>query len=150
MFDSLSKFTLWEVFLFMYAQIFVEFDKKVKKFINMDMKNQIMPAAVHYGFTNDRKPDIDSTWYNLSGKPGAEICKDFHGKVKGPNSSEIIFEGFNMEIDFELAFEKVIYKVSYSFKHNGSGENSVNKNLERDEFYIYNIPGWNFWEAVMY
>ncbi len=43
------------------AKIFVPFNKRIKRTINLSLEGYVRPVIVYYGFTNDRKPDNDST-----------------------------------------------------------------------------------------
>ena len=134
----------------MYAQIFVPFDKNIKKNVGFSIDGYVIPGIITYGFTADKKTDNDSTWYNLRGEPGLEKGRVFCRRLKNNSHPELVFEGFNMEIDLEAGFEKALYKINYCYKYKDSLEYDINNFVDKEEIYIYEPPGRNFWEAVMY
>ncbi len=134
----------------MYAQIFVPFDKNIKKDIRSGIDGYVIPGKISYGFTIDKNPDNNTLWYNLRGEPGNEKGKVICRRAKNGSCPALIFDGFNMEIDLEAGFEKSLYKISYCYKYKDSLEYDINNFVDKEEIYIYETPDRNFWEAVMY
>jgi len=134
----------------MYAQIFVPFDKLIKKNVKFSIDGYVIPGRITYVFTVDKKPDNNTLWYNLRGEPGHEKGRFVYRKFKNGSQPGLIFDGFNMEIDLEAGFGKTLYKISYCYKYKDSLDYDINNFVDKEEIYIYEPPGRNFWEAVMY
>ena len=132
------------------AQIFVKFDKNIKKTISLNTEGYVRPLKVYYGFTNDRNPNNNPVWYNLKGKPGSEVSTDLYTRLVSNDPPVFNFEGFKVKINPFLGFKKIVYRVNYCYKYKHSHNFDKNNSIDGAEVYIYEAPTREFWEAVTY
>lgn len=134
----------------MNAQIFVQFEDRVKKTIDLSTEGYVRPIIAYYGFTSSKYPNNDTIWYNLKGEPGSEISKDFYTRIIKNEPPVFVFEGFKVKINPYLGFKKIIYRVNYCYKYRGTHEHDSNDCRDGNEVFIYEAPPMDFWDAVTY
>jgi len=134
----------------MNAQIFVQFEDRVKKVIDFSTEGYVIPERVYYGFTNDKEPGHDTIWYNLQGNPGSEITNDFYKRSIKEEPPVFVYEGFRVKVNPFLAFKKIIYRIRYCYKYRSSNHYDPNNSLDAPDVYYFHDPTRDFWDAVTY
>lgn len=132
------------------AKIFVPFDEKIKKVIDLSIEGYVRPVVVYYGFTGDRSPDNDTVWYNLKGNPGSEISRDLYTRMLENDPPVFVFEGFKVKINPFQGFKKIIYRVSYCYKYKNTHDHDLHSLKDDLEVYYCDTPPMDFWDAVTY
>ncbi|HPZ08293.1 MAG TPA: hypothetical protein PL110_09275 [Candidatus Eremiobacteraeota bacterium] len=134
----------------MKAQIFVQFEDRLKRIIEFSSEGYVIPERVFYGFTNDKEPGHDTIWYNLNGNPGSEVSNDLYKRSIKELPPIFIYEGFRVKVNPYITFKKIIYRVRYCYKYRDSNQYDVNNYSDAMEVYYCPAPTRDFWEAVTY